>query len=143
MLATGIRMPLGLKVMGPKIEGIKKLGIDVETRLKDIRGTRSVYAERIATGGWIDNGISQVGDNGDNGDLFSPRAIVPENAISRGRPLLDIGFKNLLSPWPFKRGKLVGIQGRMPQVRFHEPERFSYRFQNIFLGWIIFDFLEV
>lgn len=54
MLSTGIRTPLGMKVMGPKIEQVEKLGIKVENLLKDIPGTRSVYAERLTTGYFLD-----------------------------------------------------------------------------------------
>jgi Cu(I)/Ag(I) efflux system membrane protein CusA/SilA len=54
MLATGIRTPVGIKVLGPKIEEIEKIGIAVEDALKNIRGTRSAYAERVTTGYYLD-----------------------------------------------------------------------------------------
>ncbi len=78
-------------------------------------------------GHWIDNRILGMGGNGNDGNLFPSGTIVLENSISSGRPLLDIDFKNFLPPWPLKRGKFVGVQGRRPQVRFHESERLSYR----------------
>ena len=54
MLATGIRTPLGIKVMGPEIYEIERIGLEIESKLKDVSGTRSVYAERIATGYFLD-----------------------------------------------------------------------------------------
>jgi copper/silver efflux system protein len=54
MLATGIRTPVGVKVMGPKLEIIEKVAMDVEKAVKNISGTRSAYAERLSTGYFLD-----------------------------------------------------------------------------------------
>ncbi len=54
MLATGIRTPVGIKVLGPHIEGIERIGLDLEQSLRDVKGTRSVYAERVTTGYFLD-----------------------------------------------------------------------------------------
>lgn len=54
MLATGIRTPVGIKVLGPKIEEVEKIGLDLEHHVKDIPGTRSAYAERVTTGYFLD-----------------------------------------------------------------------------------------
>jgi Cu(I)/Ag(I) efflux system membrane protein CusA/SilA len=54
MLATGIRTPAGIKILGPDLEQIEKIGMELETYLRDIPGTRSVYAERVATGYYLD-----------------------------------------------------------------------------------------
>jgi Cu(I)/Ag(I) efflux system membrane protein CusA/SilA len=54
MLSTGIRTPLGLKVLGPKIEMVEKIGLEVENHLRDLPGTRSIYAERLMTGYFLD-----------------------------------------------------------------------------------------
>ncbi|MBI5188705.1 MAG: efflux RND transporter permease subunit [Nitrospirae bacterium] len=54
MLATGIRTPVGVKVMGPKLDVIEKIAMDVEDAIKDIPDTRSAYAERITTGYFLD-----------------------------------------------------------------------------------------
>ncbi len=54
MLATGIRTPVGVKVLGPKIDMIEKISIDVENAIKNIPGTRSAYAERVTTGYFLD-----------------------------------------------------------------------------------------
>ena len=54
MLATGIRTPVGIKVLGPKIEELERIGLELEQNIKGIRGTRSVYAERMTTGYFLD-----------------------------------------------------------------------------------------
>ena len=54
MLATGIRTPVGVKVMGPKIDVLEKISMDVEWAFKGIPGTRSAYAERVTTGYFLD-----------------------------------------------------------------------------------------
>ncbi|BBM70778.1 efflux RND transporter permease subunit [Rhodothermus marinus] len=50
MLATGMRTPLGIKLMGPELATLDRLGTTLESLLRNMPGTRSVYAER-ATGG--------------------------------------------------------------------------------------------
>ncbi|SHO52298.1 efflux RND transporter permease subunit [Desulfopila aestuarii] len=50
MLATGIRTPVGIKVMGPELAEVERIGLEPENYLRDIPGTRSVYAERVTTG---------------------------------------------------------------------------------------------
>ncbi len=54
MLSTGIRTPVGIKVMGPNLEEIEKLGTAIEARLNGMSGLRSVYAERVTTGYFLD-----------------------------------------------------------------------------------------
>ena len=59
MLATGIRTPVGIKIMGSNLEEIEKIGLALEHHLKDIPGTRSVYAERVTTGYFLDIAIKR------------------------------------------------------------------------------------
>ena len=54
MLATGIRTPVGIKVLGPDLKEIEKIGRQLEDAIKPIKGTRSVYAERVTTGYFLD-----------------------------------------------------------------------------------------
>lgn len=54
MLSTGIRTPIGIKVMGTDLEKIEQIGIEIEKRIKDVPGTRNIYAERINTGYFLD-----------------------------------------------------------------------------------------
>ncbi|MBI3616624.1 MAG: efflux RND transporter permease subunit [Candidatus Omnitrophica bacterium] len=54
MLSTGVRTPLGIKILGSDLNEIEGLGTRLEMILKDIPGTRSVYAERAAGGYFLD-----------------------------------------------------------------------------------------
>lgn len=54
MLTTGVRTPIGIKVFGSDIQKIEEIGIHLENILKDLKGTRSIYAERIAGGYFVD-----------------------------------------------------------------------------------------
>ena len=54
MLSTGIRTPLGIKILGKDLGEIERTGLEIEKRLQEIPGTRSVYAERVNTGYYID-----------------------------------------------------------------------------------------
>ncbi len=53
MLATGIKTPVGIKIAGPKLKEIQAIGLQLETILKDVPGTASVYSERVAGGRYI------------------------------------------------------------------------------------------
>lgn len=54
MLTTGIRTPIGIKVFGTDLEQIAMLAESLERILRDVPGTRSVYAEREMGGFFID-----------------------------------------------------------------------------------------
>jgi len=54
MLTTGVRTPLGVKVLGSDLGEIQKIGEQVEMALKDIPGTTSVFAERTTGGYFLD-----------------------------------------------------------------------------------------
>ncbi len=53
MLATGIKTPVGIKIAGPELDVIQDIGKQLETILKDVKGTASVYSERVAGGRYI------------------------------------------------------------------------------------------
>jgi Cu(I)/Ag(I) efflux system membrane protein CusA/SilA len=54
MLSTGVRTPIGIKVLGPDLREIEKIGARLETLLRNVPGTRSVFAERVAGGYFLD-----------------------------------------------------------------------------------------
>jgi Cu(I)/Ag(I) efflux system membrane protein CusA/SilA len=59
MLATGIRTPVGLKIYGADLKIIENIGKKLEVILKDVPGTRSVYAERVTGGYFLDFDIKR------------------------------------------------------------------------------------
>jgi Cu(I)/Ag(I) efflux system membrane protein CusA/SilA len=54
MLATGIKTPVGVKIAGPDLDVLERLGREVEAAVQDLPGTRSAYAERVMGGSFLD-----------------------------------------------------------------------------------------
>jgi Cu(I)/Ag(I) efflux system membrane protein CusA/SilA len=54
MLSTGVRTPIGIKILGPDLGEIEKIGARLESLLHNVPGTRSVFAERAAAGYFLD-----------------------------------------------------------------------------------------
>ncbi|MBD3415284.1 MAG: CusA/CzcA family heavy metal efflux RND transporter [Candidatus Aminicenantes bacterium] len=54
MLSTGIKTPVGIKLMGPDLQTLSDLGEQIEAVLRQVPGTRSVIAERVTGGNYID-----------------------------------------------------------------------------------------
>ena len=54
MLTTGVRTPVGIKVYGSDLAEIQRIGERLEQVMKDIPGTRSVFAERVTGGYFVD-----------------------------------------------------------------------------------------
>src|SRR6267154_2025565 len=54
MLATGIRTPIGIKVLGKDLTEMEKLARQVEAAVKSVPGTSSAYAERVIGGYYLD-----------------------------------------------------------------------------------------
>ncbi|MDH3832521.1 MAG: CusA/CzcA family heavy metal efflux RND transporter, partial [Gammaproteobacteria bacterium] len=53
MLATGIKTPVGLKIAGPDLGVIEEIGKEIERVLTPVRGTVSVFAERVVGGRYV------------------------------------------------------------------------------------------
>lgn len=60
MLATGIKTPVGIKISGPDLAVIASIGAQVESALRDLPGTASVFAERAASGRYINVDIRRA-----------------------------------------------------------------------------------
>ncbi|MBL9008376.1 MAG: efflux RND transporter permease subunit [Myxococcales bacterium] len=54
MLSTGVRTPIGIKVIGSDASELERIGIHVESILRTLPGTRSVFAERATGGSFVD-----------------------------------------------------------------------------------------
>jgi copper/silver efflux system protein len=54
MLSTGIRTPVGVKIFGANLQTIQHIGEQIEKTLRDVPGTRSIFAERVSGGYFID-----------------------------------------------------------------------------------------
>ncbi len=54
MLATGIKSPVGIKVAGPDLAVIERVGRDIEAAVRTVPGTASAFAERVSGGRYIE-----------------------------------------------------------------------------------------
>ena len=59
MLSTGIRTPVGIKIAGSDLTELERLGKEVEHVVREVPGTRSVYAERVMGGHYLDYKIDR------------------------------------------------------------------------------------
>jgi copper/silver efflux system protein len=104
MLTTGMRTPVGLKISGADLQHIQEVGTRVESLLKNVPGTRAVFAERPAEGYYLDvqwdreelarYGISvedaqKVVDSAINGENASTVVAGPERYNVKVRYLSD------------------------------------------------------
>ncbi|MEO7386135.1 MAG: efflux RND transporter permease subunit [Gammaproteobacteria bacterium] len=59
MLATGIKSPVGVKIAGPDLKTIQRVGAEIEQLLKSIPGTASAFSERVSGGRYIEVNINR------------------------------------------------------------------------------------
>jgi Cu(I)/Ag(I) efflux system membrane protein CusA/SilA len=60
MLSTGIKTPVGIKVSGPELSVLSRIGEQIEAVLREVPGTLSVYAERVVGGNYLDFDIDRA-----------------------------------------------------------------------------------
>ena len=60
MQLTGIKTPVGLKIQGKSVEGIQALGAQVEQVLARIPEARSVFAERVSQGFYVNIDVNRI-----------------------------------------------------------------------------------
>jgi Cu(I)/Ag(I) efflux system membrane protein CusA/SilA len=60
MLATGIRTPVGIKIFGPDLATLERIGRQIESAVNTVPGTRSVFAERAVSGYYLDIDIDRA-----------------------------------------------------------------------------------
>ncbi|MCL9682857.1 efflux RND transporter permease subunit [Legionella maioricensis] len=60
MLATGIKTPLGIKIIGPDLKVIQEIGEKIEQVLKPLPGTASVFAERVVSARYVNVDIDRL-----------------------------------------------------------------------------------
>jgi len=54
MLSTGIKTPVGIKVAGPDLATLERIGAEMEAIVRQVPGTTSVYAERVMGGKYVE-----------------------------------------------------------------------------------------
>jgi len=84
MLSTGIRTPVGIKVSGADLQAVERLGREIEAVVQKVPGTRSVYAERVAGGYFLDfvlnrEHLARYGLSVDDGNMMVMTAVGGDN----------------------------------------------------------------
>jgi Cu(I)/Ag(I) efflux system membrane protein CusA/SilA len=87
MLSTGLRTPIGIKVSGSDLTAIEEIGGRIESVLPAVAGTRSVFAERTASGYFLDfdwnrNELARYGLGMDEAQDAVAQAIGGENVTT-------------------------------------------------------------
>lgn len=87
MLTTGVRTPVGIKIYGSDLKEIERIGQEIEGALKSVKGTRSVYAERVAGGYFLDfdlkrEALAEYGLSVDEAQMVIMSAIGGENVTT-------------------------------------------------------------
>jgi len=59
MLSTGIKTPVGIKIAGNDLNVLERLGKEVESIIKNVPGTLSVFSERVVGGNYFDFEINR------------------------------------------------------------------------------------
>ncbi|MGH7814369.1 MAG: efflux RND transporter permease subunit [Candidatus Binataceae bacterium] len=60
MELTGIKTPVGLKIQGPDLAELQRIGSKIEEVLQGVPGTRSVYAERVSQGFYVNIDVNRA-----------------------------------------------------------------------------------
>jgi len=60
MLSTGIKTPIGIKVMGPDLEVLASLGSEIAASLQNVRGTVSAFSDKTVGGHFLDWEIDRL-----------------------------------------------------------------------------------
>ncbi|HHM02633.1 MAG TPA: efflux RND transporter permease subunit, partial [Caldithrix abyssi] len=59
MLSTGIKTPIGIKIMGSDLQTLSDLGEEISTVIKGVKGTLSVFADKAVGGNYFDLDIKR------------------------------------------------------------------------------------
>ena len=54
MISTGVRTPIGIKIAGDDLDVIGRIALDIEASVKEVKGTRSAFADRVTGGKYLE-----------------------------------------------------------------------------------------
>ncbi|HEU5183896.1 MAG TPA: CusA/CzcA family heavy metal efflux RND transporter [Gemmatimonadaceae bacterium] len=113
MLATGIRTPVGIKIFGPDLGELERIGKEVERSVQMVPGTRSVFAERAVSGYYLDIDID--------------RAAAARHGINVGdiQTVIATAIGGMTITQTVEGRERYGVRVRYPQELRDTPERLA------------------
>ncbi len=158
MLSTGIRTPVGIKVSGADLNVIQKTAVEIESALQKVPGTRSVYAERVAGGYFLDftldrDQLARYGLSVDDANMMVMTAVGGDNQTTtvEGRERYDVNvryardyredlesLKRVLLPLPNGRGQIP--MSEIADVRLVEGPSMIRDENGLLSGYVYVDF---
>ena len=125
MLSTGVRTTLAVKIFGPDLEAIQRIGQDIERVLAPLPGSASVYAERSLGGRYLDirpdaNALARYGlTTGDAQEVIGialGREEITTTVEGRERYSVQVRYARDFRDSPDAIGRLLIGRGDGPQV---------------------------
>jgi Cu(I)/Ag(I) efflux system membrane protein CusA/SilA len=125
MLTTGVRTPVGIKIFGGDLAEIERLGGAIEQVVRGVPGTRSVYAERVAGGYFLDisprrDQLARYGLTIADLQMVLMTAIGGENVTTtiegRARYPVNVRYPRELRDDPERLGRVLVSTPTMAQV---------------------------
>jgi Cu(I)/Ag(I) efflux system membrane protein CusA/SilA len=113
MLATGIRTPVGIKIFGPDLAELERLGKAVELAVHSVPGTRSAFAERAVSGYYL--------------DVFIDRAAAARHGLNVGdvQTVIATAVGGMTITQTVEGRERYGVRIRYPQELRDTPERLA------------------
>jgi Cu(I)/Ag(I) efflux system membrane protein CusA/SilA len=158
MLSTGIRTPVGVKVSGADLAVIQKTALEIESALQNVPGTRSVYAERVAGGYFLDfvldrDHLARYGLSVDDANMMVMTAVGGDNQTTtvEGRERYGVNvryardyredidaLRRVLLPLPNGQGQIP--MSEIADVRLVEGPSMIRDENGLLTGYVYVDF---
>jgi Cu(I)/Ag(I) efflux system membrane protein CusA/SilA len=158
MLSTGIRTPVGIKVSGADLAVIQQVALDIEAAVQQVPGTRSVYAERVAGGYFLDfvldrDQLARYGLSVDGANMMVMTAVGGDNqtVTVEGRERYGVNvryarafrddidaLKRVLLPLPDGQGQIP--MSEIADVRLVEGPAMIRDENGLLSGYVYIDF---
>jgi copper/silver efflux system protein len=158
MLSTGIRTPIGVKISGPDLGTIQKIGLQIEAAIQKLPETRSVFAERVAGGYFLDfvldrDKLARYGLSVDDANMMVMSAVGGDNQTTtvEGRERYGVSvryardyredldsLKRVLLPLPGGRGQIP--MAEIAEVKLVEGPSMIRDENGLLAGYVYVDF---
>src|SRR5207237_8341991 len=134
--ATGVRSAVGIKVFGPDLGEIERIGIAIESAVRDVPGTRSAFADRLTGGRFLDFDIDRtaaarygltVGDVEDVIEAAIGGAAVTQTVEGRERYAVALRYARELRDEPDALARVLVPTPAGAQVPLAQLARLQFR----------------